>query len=142
MFEPIFLLPRGGLTVGETVKQIGQDLIGRAHGPFAFRLVLQPMAAAFIACRAGLRDARAGYPPFGWAVIANPAGRHDLLLECWKELARVFSLAVAVDLIYEQIVFHAIYPAQSLLVATVLAVLPYPLFRGPLNRIVRRWRHY
>jgi len=141
MFEPFFLSTQTGETLGESIKQIGQAFIGRVHGPFAFRLILQPLAAAFIACRAGLRDARAGRPPFGWAVITNPADRHDLLREGWKEMARVFIVAVAVDLLYEAIVFHAVYPAQSLIVATVLALLPYPLFRGSLNRIARHWRH-
>jgi hypothetical protein len=138
MFEPIFLFPQTAETLGETLKQIGQHLIGRAHGPIAFRLILQPLASAFIACRAGLRDARTGRPPFGWAVVTNPAARHALLREGWKEMARVLIVAVAVDLLHEAIVFQAIYPAKSLIVATVLALLPYPLFRGSLNRIVRR----
>jgi hypothetical protein len=141
MFEPFFLFTQTGETLGESIKQVGQALIGRVHGPFAFRLFLQPLTAAFIACRAGLRDARAGRPPFGWAVITNSADRHDLLREGWKEMTKVFIVAVTVDLLYEAIVFHTIYPAQSLIVAAVLALLPYPLFRGPLNRIVRHWRH-
>jgi hypothetical protein len=140
MFEPFFLFTQTGETLGESIKQIGQALIARVHGPFAFRFILQPLTAAFIACRAGLRDARAGRPPFGWVVITNSADRHDLLREAWKEMATVFIAAVTVDLLYEEIVFHALYPTQSLIVATVLALLPYPLFRGPLNRIVRRWR--
>jgi hypothetical protein len=55
-------------------------------------------------------------------------------------LARVFFVAVVVDLIYEAVVFHELHPGQSVIVAAVLALLPYPLFRGLLNRIVRRWR--
>jgi hypothetical protein len=103
-------------------------------------LVLQPLAAAIIACRAGVRDAQAGRPAYGWAVVTNPVDRHELLREGWKELARVFTVAVVVDLTYEVIVFHRIYPGQSLIVAALLALLPYPLFRGSLNRIVRYWR--
>jgi hypothetical protein len=41
-------------------------LIGREHGPLAFRLVLQPKVAALLAIRAGVRDAKAGRPPHGW----------------------------------------------------------------------------
>jgi len=101
-------------TIGEMLKQIWQDFIGRVHGPFAFRLVLQPLAAAIIACRAGLRDARSGRPAYGWAILTNPVDRHELLREGWRELARVFIIAFVVDLIYEVIVFHGIYLEASL----------------------------
>ena len=124
----------------EMLRQIWLDFIGRVHGPFAFRLVLQPLAAAIIACRAGWRDAWAGRPAYGWAILTNSVERHELLREGWRELARVFIIAFLVDLIYEVIVFHEIYPGQSLIVAALLALLPYPLIRGSVNRIVGRWR--
>jgi hypothetical protein len=126
--------------VTEMLRQIWLDFIGRVHGPFAFRLVLQPLAAAVIACRAGWRDAWAGRPAYGWAILINSVDRHELLREGWRELARVFIIAFLVDLIYEVIVFHEIYPGQSLIVAALLALLPYPLIRGSVNRIVGRWR--
>jgi hypothetical protein len=127
--------------MGEFLKNFWEMIIGRGHGPFAFRLVLQPLTSAPIACRTGWRDAKAGCPPYAWAVLKNSAGRRALLREGWKELARVFAFAVIIDLIYQVIVFHAIHPVQSLLVATILALLPYPLFRGPVNRLIRRWLH-
>jgi hypothetical protein len=124
----------------EFVRQAWEMFVGRVHGPFAFRLVLQPLTAAIIACRAGLRDARAGRPPYGWAVVTNPVDRYELLRQGWRQLARVFIVAVGVDLIYEVIIFHRIYPGQSLIVAALLALLPYPLIRGSVNRIVRTSR--
>ncbi len=122
----------------ERLRQLLPDLIGRLNGPFAFRLLLQPLSAAVIACRAGLRDARSGCPAYGWAVLSNAAERRELLKEGWRELSKVFIIAVIIDLIYELVVFGEIYPGQSLIVATVLALLPYPLFRGIVNRIIRR----
>ncbi len=125
----------------ERLRQLLPDLIGRVHGPFAFRLILQPLSAAIIACRAGLRDARSGRPAYGWTVLSNPVERRDLLREGWRELSKVFLIAVAIDLIYEWVVFREIYPGQSLIVAALLALLPYPLLRGVVNRIIRRHRH-
>lgn len=122
----------------ERLRQLLPDLIGRVHGPFAFRLILQPLSAAIIACRAGLRDARSGRPAYGWAVLSNPVERRDLLKEGWRDLSKVFLVAVVIDLIYQFLVFREFYPGQSLIVAAVLALLPYPLFRGLVNRIVRR----
>jgi hypothetical protein len=124
----------------EYFRQAWEMLIGRQHGPFAFRLILQPLAAALIAFRSGLMDARTGRAPYCWAVVTNPVERYELLRHAWRELARVFTVAVVVDLIYEAIVFRRIYPGQSLIVAALLALLPYPLIRGLVNRIVRRWR--
>jgi hypothetical protein len=125
----------------ERLRQLLPDLLSRLNGPFTFRLVLQPLSAALIALRSGLRDARSGRPAYGWAVLSNPAARRELLKEGWRELSRVFIIAVIVDLIYELVVFGQIYPGQSLIVATVLALLPYPLLRGVVNRIIRRRRH-
>ena len=124
----------------ELLKQFWSDLIGRVHGPFTFRLILQPLTSALIACRAGLRDARFARPAYAWAIITNPIDRRDLLREGWRELTRVFIVAVIIDLIYEIVVFHEIHPVQSLIVAALLALLPYPFLRGLMNRIVCRWR--
>ena len=124
----------------ELLKRFWPDLIGRVHGPLTFRLVLQPLSAALIACRAGLRDARSGRPAYAWAIITNPVDRRELLHEGWRELTKVFAIAVIIDLIYEIIVFREIHPLQSLVVAAVLALLPYPFIRGLMNRIICRWR--
>ena len=128
--------------MGELLTRVWENLLGRLHGPLTFRLILQPLAAALIATRAGLRDARRGHPTYGWAVLADPIARRELLLEGWKEVARVFVLAVIVDLIYEAIVFRRIYPGESLIVAAVLALLPYPLIRSSINLIVRYFRRH
>jgi hypothetical protein len=98
-------------------------LIGREHGPLAFRLVLQPMVAALLAIRAGVRDAKAGRPPHGWAIVTDPVRRRELLAESWHDVARLFLVAVIIDMIYELIVFRWIYFGQALIVAFVVAFL-------------------
>jgi hypothetical protein len=52
-------------------------------------------------------------------------------------VGKVFIVAVTLDVIYELIVYRWVYPGRALIVATVLAVVPYLLIRGPLTRIVR-----
>jgi hypothetical protein len=123
----------------DLLTQFWKDLVGRIDGPLAFRLILQPIAAILLAIRAGLRDARTGRPAYGWIVITDPVRRRDLVREGCKEIAKVFVVAIAIDLIYEIVVFRAIHPVQSLIVAATVALVPYALFRGPVNRIVRRW---
>jgi hypothetical protein len=118
----------------EYFRRVWGEIIGRAHGPFAFRLVLQPLTVAFLAARSGWRDARAGRPAYGWAVAAS-ADRPKLLREGWAEIAKVFVVAIVVDVIYEGIVFRRVSLGRNLIVATLLALLPYPLVRGSVNRI-------
>jgi hypothetical protein len=79
-----------------------------------------------------------GHAAYGWAILSDPVRRHYLLREGSKEIAKVFVVAVIIDLIYEIIVFHAIYVGQSMIVAVAVALVPYVLIRGPINRIVRR----
>jgi hypothetical protein len=43
------------------------------------------------------------------------------------------------DMIYQYLVFKTFYPAEALVVALLLAFVPYLLIRGPVMRIVR-WR--
>ncbi len=112
----------------------------RLHGPLSFRFVLQPLVIAVIACRAGLRDARMEGQAYGWAVLTNSVQRKELLLHGWREVAKIFILALVLDIVYELIVFRRIYPIRPLLVATLIALVPYPLIRGLASRIVRKWR--
>ena len=122
--------------MGELLTRVGENLLGRVHGPLTFRLILQPLTAAIIATRAGIKDARTRRPAYGWAVLANPVSRRELLRDGWKEIARVFFFALLVDFVYELIKFRRIYPGESLIVASLLALLPYPLIRTLVNLIV------
>ena len=128
------------MTPGDFFTQVWEMLIGRASGPLTVRLILQPTVATVLAVRAGLRDAREDRPPYLWAVFSNPAHRGDLLRQGWKDVGKVFILAVVLDVIYELIVYRWIYPVQALLVAAVLAIVPYLLIRGPCARLVRGFR--
>ena len=115
------------------------NLFDRVGGPMTFRIILQPAMATLLAVLAGLRDAREGRPPYLWTVLTDPLQRADLLREGWKAIGRVFLLAVIMDVIYQLIVQRWIYPLESLIVAILLAVVPYLLVRGPVNRIARLW---
>jgi hypothetical protein len=65
--------------------------------------------------------------------------RRALLQEGWKDVAKLFVIAIMIDCIYQIIELRWFYPLEALMVAAILAVLPYLLIRGPLNRAVRRW---
>jgi hypothetical protein len=126
-------------TVGNLLAQHLDMLIGRWDGPLAFRIMIQPAVAAFLAIRAGLRDARTGRPAYGWAVTTDPSQRRDLMREGWKDVWKLFTAAVTIDLIYQLIELRWIYPGQALIVAAVLALPSYFLIRGLANRTAHLW---
>src|SRR6185369_3736025 len=114
------------------------NLIGRSDGPMNFRLLLQPAVAILFAIRAGLRDARNGQPPFLWAFFSNPGQRRELLRQGWKDVGTVFIVALILDSIYQVIVHSGIYTLELLITATILAIVPYAMFRGLVTRLARR----
>jgi hypothetical protein len=103
-----------------------------------FRLVLQPAMAAFFAIRAGLADARAGKTPYFWCLLSDPSQRVDMIKDGWKSVGRVFILALVLDAVYQLIVSHFVYPGEMIIVAFVLAIVPYLILRGLVTRLARR----
>jgi hypothetical protein len=116
------------------------DLIARDSGPLHARLVLQPLVATVVAIRAGWRTAGEDRPAFFPSLLRGPAKRYSLLREAWKDVGKVFVVAVVVDVVYQIIVFRWVYPVQTLIVATMLAIVPYLVVRGPTNRITSQIR--
>ena len=119
--------------------RVWEKLVGRVGGPMTFRLILQPLVAALLAIRAGLQDAREGRPAYFWTIFTDPVQRGALLREGWQAVAKVFCLALIIDAIYQWIVQRWLYPGEMLIVAIMLAIVPYLLMRGPVNRLARRW---
>lgn len=111
--------------------------MGRVGGPMTFRLIIQPLAAAILAIRAGLKDAREGHRAYLWGIFTDPVNRRELLREGWKDVAKVFVAAIVIDFVYQIVVLRWFYPGEALIVAAILALLPYVLIRGPVNRIAR-----
>ena len=119
-------------------SRVVEDLVGRVSGPMKFRLILQPVMAAFFAIRSGLKDAKQNKPPYFWAMFTNPVSRADMIRDGWKSVGRVFIFGIIMDAIYQFIVFRWFYPVEALLVAAILALIPYLLIRGPMTRIARQ----
>jgi hypothetical protein len=118
-----------------------ENLLGRVSGPMKFRLILQPLVAIIFAIRSGLRDAREDRPAYFWALFTDRANRREMLRDGWKSVGKVFIFAIIMDLIYQLVILRWFYMGEALLVAVVLAIIPYLIFRGTANRIARRW-HY
>jgi hypothetical protein len=116
-----------------------EGLLARLNGPMSFRFLLQPLMALFFAYRDGKRDAREGSPPYVWALFANPEHRREMLRSGWKGVGKVFVIAVILDAIFQYIAFGGLQLRGGAFIAGVLlAIIPYLLMRGPLNRFLSR----
>jgi len=113
------------------------DFIARFDGPMHFRLFVQPLMAIIFAIRDGRRDAREGRGAYLWTLVSDPDQRRYLLASGWKGISKVFVLAFLLDVVYQFMVWHGLKPLQAILTAVVLAVIPYAVLRGPVNRLLR-----
>jgi hypothetical protein len=121
----------------DIVTRILGDMGDRVAGPMKFRLVLQPAMAAIFAIRSGLADAKAGRPPYFWALFTDPMHRAEMLRDGWKSVGKVFVLALVLDAVYQIIAIRFVYPGEAIVVAFLLASVPYLLLRGAVTRIAR-----
>ena len=61
-----------------------------------------------------------------------------MLKDGWKSVGKIFILALVLDAIYQLIEIHFIFPGEALIVAFVLAIVPYLILRGIVTRIAAR----
>ena len=116
---------------------IWQEIMARPDGPMAFRVYLQPAMSTLYAIVSGLKDARGDKPPYFWAMFTDPVHRAELMRDGWKSVRNVFLLAIGMDLVYQITVLKGLRPVQGLLVAVMLAIVPYLIVRGSVNRLAR-----
>jgi len=127
----------GRSSVSNLFSTIATNFVARLDGPMHFRFFVQPLVAILLAIRAGTRDARKGRRPWAWKLVHVPEQRRHLLADGWKGIGRIFVIAFVLDVIYQLIEWRTLRPLGALMTATYLAVIPYVLFRGPVNRLLR-----
>lgn len=111
----------------------------RLDGPLHFRFIMQPSMAIIFALIDGIKDAKMERRAYFWEMVKNTNQRRELIKLGWKRIGKIFILAVVLDVIYQIKVYHWWYPGETLVVAILLAIIPYLLVRGPINRLIS-WR--
>jgi len=120
----------------DILTRIWENLADRVSGPMKFRLVLQPLMATFFAVKDGIKDAREGREPYFWRLFTSPGHRKEILQSGWKSVSKVFVIAPALDAVYQYIELSWFYPGEALVVAFILAIVPYLVLRGAVNRLM------
>jgi hypothetical protein len=122
----------------EVRGRIWQNLVDRPGGPMVFRFVLQPVMAAIAAFRDGLKDARSGRAPFLVTILTDPQKRTGRLNEALVATAQIILLGLIMDAIYQFKEFDTFHPAEAVIIALLLAFLPYLLLRGLFALVARK----
>lgn len=125
-------------SIPDLLSRFWQEIAARPSGPLAFRFYLQPAMATFFAIRDGLRDARAGSPPYFWSLFTDPEHRRGRLRSGWHSIGKIILLAAVLDTVYQIIVLRGLRPVETIFIAFLLAVVPYLLLRGLVTRLARR----
>ena len=74
--------------------------------------------------------------PYFWAILTNPTHRAALLKDGWKSVGKIFVLAIVLDVVYQVIVDRFVYPGEVIIVALLLAIVPY-WYCGDWSRALR-----
>src|SRR5262245_52190819 len=80
-----------GITV-EVTERLWHDLIQRPDEPMRFRFILQPVMAAIVAIRDGLKDVRAGRKPYFWMALGVTRLREGV-----NATARIILLGIVME---------------------------------------------
>jgi hypothetical protein len=123
----------------EVHQRIWRDIADRPGGPMTFRFILQPCMAALAALHDGIKDARLGRAPHLWALLTSPGERGVRLGESLISTARIILLGLGMDGIYQATVLKTFYPGEMVIIAILLAFLPYLLLRGVFTRLAHWW---
>lgn len=115
-----------------------ENMSDRISGPGKFRFVLQPVMAIIFATISGLKDAKLGKTPYFWGLVNDPANRTAMLKDGWKSVGKVFVLAIVLDVVFQIKVLGTVYPGETIIVAFLLAIVPYLLLRGLVTRIAAK----
>src|SRR5262245_47504574 len=83
----------------------------------------------------GIDDARHGHSSFFWTNRGDPTLRRGRLRQGAVSTARVLLLGISMDVVYQLRVFNQFYPAEALMMALLLALFPYFIFRWIIERI-------
>jgi hypothetical protein len=136
----ILLVAAGALWHGVTLKnfqRIWSNLVERPSEPMSLRFILQPTMAAIAAIHDGLNDTRTGRSPYFLTALFDPRERVARLRDGLSATATIILLGVVTDVIYEAMALRTFYPVEALIIALLLAFVPYLIVRGLVVRLAQ-----
>ena len=119
-------------------QRFWSDIFGRIYGPMSFRFLLQPAMAFIASVPDGIADARQGHSSFFWTKPLDRTVQRGRLRQGLFSTARVLFLGIIMDVIYQLREFDQFYPAEAVIMAVLIALIPYFVFRWLIQHFARR----
>jgi hypothetical protein len=123
-------------------RSFAEGLEGRLTGPGKLRFVLQPLVGIALGVRDGIGDAKQGKPPYFIRVLFKSERKLYVLKSGLKEISVPLTVGIVLDMIFQWVIFQAVFLIPALMVGTMLVAFPYSVARGLSNRVARRWRDH
>jgi hypothetical protein len=117
-----------------------EDIPKRLAGPGRFRFILQPLMAVILGILNGLEDARAGRPPYIYAMLFHPDLRGDLARTGFSTIINVVLIGILLDAVFQWIILGVAHPGAALLIGPILVATPYVVARSLSNRLAQMAR--
>ncbi len=111
------------------------DMAARLTGAMSFRFILQPTVAVILGIKDGLKDAKAGTPPFVFDLLFHPKNRRRNLKSAFRRLLVPIIVGTVLDAIAQYLIFKQIHPLPAVMVGAFVMGVPYSVARGLTNRI-------
>ena len=118
-------------------RQFLEELPARFTGRGRLRFILQPTIAILLGVRGGLRDARAGHPPYLFGLIFAGGRRRDLLRSGLAAIRNLLAAGIILDLVFQLVLYRSVHPGAAVVIGPILICAPYALSRALSNRVAR-----
>ena len=118
-------------------RQFLEELPARFTGRGRLRFILQPTIAILLGLRGGLRDARAGHPPYLFGLIFAGGRRRDLLRSGLAAIRNLLAAGIILDLVFQLVLYRSVHPGAAVVIGPILICAPYALSRALSNRVAR-----
>ncbi len=118
-------------------RQFLEELPRRFTGPGRFRFILQPVTAILLGIRGGLRDVKAGHPPYLFGLLFVAERRGELLRSGVAAIRNLLALGIIMDIVFQMVLYQTVHPGAALLVGPILICFPYALSRALTTRFAR-----
>jgi hypothetical protein len=119
-------------------SSIAEGIIARIAGPMSLRFVFQPLVGLLLGARDGMRDAKAGEPPFILDLIVNREDRKVKLASLFKSLSKTIIIAIVLDMISQYLIFDQVRISGAIMIAVIILIVPYSLARAITNKIITK----
>jgi len=118
-------------------RQFLEELPERFTGRGRLRFILQPTIAILLGLRGGLRDARAGHPPYLFGLIFAGGRRRELLRSGLAAIRNLLAAGIILDLVFQLVLYRSVHPGAAVVIGPILICAPYALSRALSNRVAR-----